>query len=55
MVDAIFRYILVARVEDALRCGWMALPGLSGCHHGEYAVLCEWLCQCRPANVRGRP
>jgi hypothetical protein len=43
----IFCYAIHERVPDYLRCGWLALPALEGTHHGFYAVLMAWLCQCK--------
>lgn len=50
-------------VEDYLRLGWMismrgGLPSLQEVGHGEWSMLVEWLCQCRPVVplvADGRP
>lgn len=42
----LFRYVAHERVPDFLRCGWIARDSLLGTHHGDYSVLCEWLCKC---------
>lgn len=31
---------------DHLRLGWLALPDLDGTSHGQWSVLCVWLCSC---------
>lgn len=52
-----FHYVRHSEVADWLRCGWIAYGCLRGIHHGEYAVLCEWLCDCpmaRPVKTVSR-
>lgn len=39
-------------VVDFILCGWIARPTYNGTHHGQYAVLCEWLCGCKPPNPK---
>lgn len=48
-----FHYARMECLEDWLRLGWVARAGLAGTHHGEWSMLCEWLCECplrRPIN-----
>jgi hypothetical protein len=42
-----FHYVRHNDVPDWLRCGWIARAALDGIHHGEWSVLCEWLCNCK--------
>ena len=42
---SLVKYVIHERVEDHLRCGWMGLGQMPG-HHGQWAVLMEWPCQC---------
>jgi hypothetical protein len=46
----LFRYIRRADLSDALRAGWLVVADL-GPVHGEYSVLCEWLCDCAAGNI----
>jgi hypothetical protein len=41
------RWVIHARVQDYLLCGWMSLPSLEGTGHGIYSAHCVWLCGCR--------
>lgn len=45
----LYRYIRLPQMGAAMRAGWLATSALKGCHHGEYSVLCEWLCACPEA------
>lgn len=48
-----FHLVRIPDVAEWLRLGWIAWPSLDGCGHGEWSVLCEWLCDCpmkRPAS-----
>jgi hypothetical protein len=40
------RYVRMPLADDAVRLGWLPLPGLIGTHHGSWSVLMEWLCEC---------
>ena len=44
-----FRYISFAFMPLALKAGWLPTDALVGSHHGNYAVLCEWVCACPEA------
>ena len=51
-----FRYIPISKLHAALAMGWYTTPALIDTHHGEYSVLCEWLCDCEiPALSAPRP
>ena len=45
----LFRYIRFSQIDAAMRAGWSPTADLHGCHHGEWSVLCEWLCACPEA------
>ena len=35
------------RIDDYLRLGWLPTSALQYCEgHGEYSILCLWLCNC---------
>lgn len=42
----LFRYIPLHLLPAAVVAGWISSDALIDTHHGEYAVLCEWLCAC---------
>lgn len=42
----LFRYVPIAMMPAALAAGWSPTFALAGTCHGDYAVLCEWLCAC---------
>lgn len=50
----LFRYIKLSEADAAVRAGYLPSSDLVGVHHGEYAVLMEWLCQC-PEPLSKRP
>jgi hypothetical protein len=52
-VTRTFRYCVFSRLDDALRMGWIIADSLQGSHHGDYAVLVEWLCPCAPPWFKG--
>lgn len=46
----VFRYAAHDRVPDFLALGWHIADDMQGCHHGEHAVMLEWLCGCPMAE-----
>lgn len=46
-----FRYVTYNRLADYLALGWMIVADL-GPYHNQWALLCEWLCQCRVVEPR---
>ena len=42
----IFRFVVHERVLDYARLGWWIVETDLG-HHSEYAVLMQWLCDCK--------
>lgn len=44
--ESIFMFAPISRVDDWLKCGWLPHDALAGTHHGEHAVLVEWICEC---------
>ena len=47
-----FHLVRIPDVHLWLLCGWIAHPSLEGTGHGEWSVLCEWLCDCKMARPR---
>lgn len=47
-----FRYVRIPEAMDWLSVGWLPHVALAGTHHGEWSILCEWLCECRPVMPR---
>lgn len=47
MTDRWFRYVRLDEISDWILCGWLPTTALVQTHHGQYSVLCEWLCACR--------
>jgi hypothetical protein len=46
LVPGIFRFVTWDRLADYERLGWLPVADL-GHYHGQWSVLCEWLCDCR--------
>jgi hypothetical protein len=44
--EKVLRYARYPDVDAYLKQGWIYRPGLEGCHHGEWSVILEWLCEC---------
>ena len=42
-----FRYVKHQDVINYLRVGWHIASADLGSYHGQWAVLCVWLCECR--------
>jgi hypothetical protein len=40
------RYVPHEYAEDYCRLGWCVADALDGTRHGDYRVLCAWLCEC---------
>lgn len=47
----IYAYCPYAMADAAQRLGWLIL-GPMPMHHGEYSLLVEWLCDCKPRYWR---
>ena len=47
------RYVPLPIAMDYVQAGWLPLPSLLGCSHGEWAVHMIWICQC-PAPLPDR-
>jgi hypothetical protein len=47
-----FRFVVHYRVLDYARLGWIIEDTVEDCHHGEYSILMEWLCDCPVAEPR---
>lgn len=43
----IFRYVRHGDADVYCQLGWMPTDALDGTHHGQYAVLMHWLCECK--------
>jgi hypothetical protein len=43
--ERIFHYATWSQLDDYLRLGWLPVADL-GQPHGQWATLCEWLCDC---------
>jgi hypothetical protein len=55
-----FRFVIHDRVLDYARLGWTIEDTMEDCHHGQYSILMEWLCNCplvepRKRSARGQP
>ncbi len=50
--DRIFAYVPHGMIEEHARAGWVHVPALEGCHHGEWSVLMEWKCETEPPNMK---
>jgi hypothetical protein len=48
----IFRYVKHDRADAYLRLGWHNTMSLRECHHGEYAELFVWLCDCKAVEPK---
>lgn len=48
----IFRYVRHSDAETYCQLGWSPIDALEGTHHGDYAVLMMWLCECKAAEPR---
>ena len=53
MRERIFRYVNHERVVEFLALGWIVRADL-GNYHGEFSLLMEWLCDCKPIEPRRR-
>ena len=51
MKNRLFHYVPWLRLNDWLQLGWLPVADL-GPTHGEWSVLCEWLCNCPPIVPR---
>jgi len=49
-----YLFIRFADMPDAMCLGWMPLQALHGSHHGNWSVLCQFVCCCdrRPPKLR---
>jgi hypothetical protein len=47
-----YRYCRIPDMEDWLRLGWLPTSALDGTHHGDWSVLCVWICGCAPPSLR---
>jgi hypothetical protein len=47
-MDRVFMKVFHHQIEDYLLLGWIMRPAFTGCHHGHYVVLMEWVCDCPP-------
>jgi hypothetical protein len=41
-----FRFVVHHRILDYARLGGVIEDTMEDCHHGEYSILMEWLCDC---------
>lgn len=41
-----YRFVRIPDVESYLQLGWMPTPALEGISHGNWSVLCRWICAC---------
>jgi hypothetical protein len=46
-----FHYVPFSRLPDALALGWLPSASLTGTVHGEYACLCERVCECGRMSI----
>lgn len=51
-MTGIYRYVRHSEVEDFIRLGWLPTNALEGTSHGQWSVLCRWIC---PACVPVEP
>ena len=42
----IVEYVPIADAMEFVLVGWVPTPALAGTHHGVYAILMEWRCDC---------
>ena len=42
------RFVPFELAMDYVRAGWLPMPTLAGCRHGEWRVHMIWICQCSP-------
>ncbi len=46
-----YRMVRIPDVEPFLQLGWMPTADLDGTNHGEWSVLCVWVCPtCDPVE-----
>jgi hypothetical protein len=46
MTHQTFHFVRIPDVELFLQLGWVATNALEGTQHGQWSVLCRWLCNC---------